>query len=125
LALVQQFGILGVALGTAVPNLLFNAAMAWYGCRSLQVPFGAYLSRVFLAPLIAGLAPVAVWSTWHLSMGSPRNWPDLVACGALGVVAFGLLAAVLEPDLLAFLRRTVRRTQSMPTTPAVEPAGQL
>lgn len=105
LALVQQFGILGVAIGTAIPNLLFNAALAWYGCRFLQVPIGAYFIQVFYRPLLAGIVPVLLWYSLDSYLGSPVDWPQWVIYGSLGTLGFICVAMLIEPDVRLLLRR--------------------
>jgi O-antigen/teichoic acid export membrane protein len=46
LALVRPFGILGVALGTAIPCVLFAAAVMSFTCRELGVPVREYFGYV-------------------------------------------------------------------------------
>lgn len=46
LVLVGPFGILGVAVGTAVPCIVFAGAVAVFACRELHVPIGEYLRYV-------------------------------------------------------------------------------
>ena len=58
LLLVKPFGILGVAIGTAGPCVVFAAALAFIACREVEVSFGSYLRYVLLRPAIGACAPV-------------------------------------------------------------------
>ncbi|HMC63301.1 MAG TPA: oligosaccharide flippase family protein, partial [Gemmataceae bacterium] len=49
-ALAQPLGIEGVALGTALPNVLVNIAVMLYVCRSLGVGVTQYLRQAFVRP---------------------------------------------------------------------------
>jgi len=60
LALVHPYGILGVALGTAIPNVLFALYVLLLACRELDVPLSEFASRVLLRPFLAALLPLAL-----------------------------------------------------------------
>lgn len=93
-------GLVGVAMGTAVPLLLISGfATAWYACRALDMPLLRYLDLGMLRPGLASLAflvpALAVQRWWH-----PMGWlPLLVACAACWIV-FALAAwrFALPPD---------------------------
>jgi hypothetical protein len=46
IALVGPLGILGVALGTALPNVVFAGFVLWLCCRELGVGLGRWLGYV-------------------------------------------------------------------------------
>jgi O-antigen/teichoic acid export membrane protein len=102
-ALVTPLGIEGVALGTAVPNVVANLALAAYVCRTLGVGFGEFFGRSFLAPLAlaAGLAAfwlaAAVWSP-------PETWAALIGTGAAGLLGYLALAVLAEFGLKNVVR---------------------
>jgi len=53
---VHPYGLVGVALGTAVPLAVFGGAVtAWYGCRELQLPLVRYLREGVLRPGLVSL----------------------------------------------------------------------
>lgn len=87
LALVKPLGILGVALGTAIPNVFFALAVLARACSTLEVPIGRWLGYVVVRPAIGALVPLAllVWMRTELAGAS---LPVLLACGALEVLAF-------------------------------------
>jgi peptidoglycan biosynthesis protein MviN/MurJ (putative lipid II flippase) len=105
LALVVPFGIEGVALGTALPNLIGSAALVFYICRILHVPVVSYLRATFLAPLAAVLFLAAGW--WlALHWFDVTSWTALIATGAIGTGVYALLALLVEVgpgQLVAFL----------------------
>lgn len=90
LLLVDRLGLDGVALGTAVPIVLFAAAIAMIACRELGVPFLHWLRYVYLKPAI-GLIPVAglVYVLWRW-MEVEGFWKLLLS----GVLTVGGFAAV-------------------------------
>jgi O-antigen/teichoic acid export membrane protein len=95
LALVRPFGIQGVALGTAIPNIIGSSALVIYICRMVGVGAGGYLRYTFFAPVAALLPLAAAWlaaARW-LDLTS---WMSLVATGALGLGAYLLVGAFVE-----------------------------
>jgi O-antigen/teichoic acid export membrane protein len=110
--LVNYIGIEGVALGTAVPHVVFSVALGCYMCRVLGVPFLYWAQRSMGKPLAA--VPVA-WAVWHVSgqLIPPTNWGSLLAVGALGTFAYATVALVLEfgPNAVGQIRRVVYRRQ--------------
>jgi O-antigen/teichoic acid export membrane protein len=102
--LVRPFGIEGVALGTAIPNVIFNGVVGVCVCRSLGVGLGEYLRRSFLAPCAAALLPGAVWLA-AAHWAEPDSWPSLLVTGAAGVAVYAVLAAQAEFGLRNVVRR--------------------
>ncbi|MCS6850637.1 MAG: oligosaccharide flippase family protein [Gemmataceae bacterium] len=88
LALAQPLGLVGVALGTAIPNLVFNTVILVSVCRMLALPVRQYLRQSFLAPAVGAGALAGGWllaAGWH----PPDTWPALLALGAAGVLGYG------------------------------------
>jgi hypothetical protein len=84
--------LLGVAMGTAVPQLLLSGfATAWFACHVLQLPFGRYLWDGMLQPALVTLAflPVAlaVQYLWH-----PLGWLPIFGTCALSWAVFATAA---------------------------------
>jgi O-antigen/teichoic acid export membrane protein len=70
IALVKRMGILGVAWGTAIPNLAISIFFwPWYIRRTLGVPLRDYAYSLWLRPAIAmlpfALCTIAVNRWWH------------------------------------------------------------
>ncbi len=109
--LVRPLGIEGVALGTAIPNVVLNCGLGLALCRTLGVSLGEYLWRSYLAPCLAAALPCVVWlvaGRWS----APDTWLSLVITGAAGVIAYGAVAVHAEFGLgtiAAALAAGVRR----------------
>lgn len=78
LILVQKIGLLGVALGTLIPKVVFTALfLPIYVCRLINVPFISFLIRGFLRPFVSAL--IFVGSYWSLELLFPElTWKDMI-----------------------------------------------
>jgi O-antigen/teichoic acid export membrane protein len=111
--LVRPYGIEGVALGTAIPNVITNCVLAVYLCRALGVSAGEYLRRSFLVPCAAALIPCALWLVigyWS----PPTTWLALVSTGIFGVIGYVFLAAHREIGLRAIVTRLRTSPETVP-----------
>jgi O-antigen/teichoic acid export membrane protein len=54
--LVRDYGLVGIALGTAIPNVLFAICLLKYVCIELKMTVIKYLQYVVIKPLICGLS---------------------------------------------------------------------
>ena len=90
LALVAELGILGVALGTAIPNVLFACIVAVAACRRLGVRVRDFLTYVAGRPLVGALAPLALllWARYGLDV---RGKTELAASGVAMVAVFAVV----------------------------------
>jgi O-antigen/teichoic acid export membrane protein len=95
LALVGPLGIEGVALGTALPNVVGSVALLAYVCRYLDVPLRRYLGYVFAVPVAAALPLAGAW-WWAARSLALDTWPALVGTGAAGLAGYLVLAALAE-----------------------------
>jgi O-antigen/teichoic acid export membrane protein len=88
---VKPFGLTGVALGTAIPLVLFGGlTTALYACRVLGMPFGRYLVEGMVLPGLATLAFMlpalvlqATWRPmgwWNLAFANGACWILFAAC---------------------------------------------
>lgn len=100
LALVGPFGLVGVAVAVAVPNVLFCAFVIGYACFTLDVGVWRYLRASWAKPLCAASVPAAVW--WFLTPVEAA-WPALALGIAAGLVPFAasMLLFELVPRLVA------------------------
>ncbi len=82
--------LLGVAMGTAVPQLLLSGlATAWFACRVLEMPFARYCWEGLLQPglVAATFLPLALAAQWAWR---PLGWlPIFGTCAAAWVVFAG------------------------------------
>ncbi len=97
--LVKPLGIVGIALGTAIPNAIFGVYLIYKSCKLLQVSVVDYLKYVYLKALIAAV-PVLLFLLWIRQTFHPENILELIVTGVSSVVVLGLLwfALVLRND---------------------------
>jgi O-antigen/teichoic acid export membrane protein len=86
LALAQPFGIVGVAIGTAVPNVLFAVMVAVVTCRELEIGLWRYVGYV-VPRAVAGAVPVLALLLWF-RLGLDVS--GLVGLAIAGIAAVGL-----------------------------------
>jgi O-antigen/teichoic acid export membrane protein len=98
-ALIGPFGIAGVALGTAIPNVGFAIAMWLVTCRELGVAPSRYLAYV-VPRVAAGAVPIFLLLQWCKVFFDVHTLTGLVAAGAAMVVVFAAtwLAFVYRDD---------------------------
>lgn len=87
LALVAQYGIFGVALGTAIPNVLFALFVLVLACRELSVGVGEFVGYVVVRALVGALVPLAALWIFKSSVGLD-TFPKLVAAGLVSIATF-------------------------------------
>ena len=89
IALVGSMGILGVALGTAIPNVLFAVVILAMACKELGVRVSDYLGYVGGRAVFGALVPLAslVWFEYGLHV---RGLVPLIAAGVAMVIVFAL-----------------------------------
>ncbi len=91
LALVGPYGLTGVALGTAIPNVLFAAVIGRIACRSLGVPTLRWMGYAFGKPAVAfGVAVGALYGATRLV--DVRSFPELILAGLAYTGLFGALS---------------------------------
>jgi O-antigen/teichoic acid export membrane protein len=93
--LARPLGIEGVALGTALPNVVANLAVALHVCRALGVRPGDYFRQAFLRPLLLAAVLAAGWLA-AVRWAAPADWAGLFATGTAGLAAYLAAAALLE-----------------------------
>lgn len=87
--LVRPLGLAGVALGTAIPNVLFAALVVWQACRELETPVAEYL-RYVVPRAALGALPVLGLLLWCKLGLEVRSLGGLAGAGVAMVVLFGL-----------------------------------
>lgn len=85
--LVGSLGLAGVALGTAIPNVLFAAVVFFQACRELQTPVAEYLRYVFPRAVLGAL-PVLALLLWFKLGLDVRSLGGLAVAGVSMVVLF-------------------------------------
>ena len=83
------FGLAGVALGTAIPNILFAGLVLSYACRELQTPVAEYLRYVVPRAVLGALPALALLLWFKLGL-DVRGLAGLAVAGIAMTVLFGL-----------------------------------
>jgi O-antigen/teichoic acid export membrane protein len=90
IALVRPYGIMGDAVGTAVPLAVTTICfLPWHLCRRLQIPMGVYLREAYLIPLIV-CAPVVIVLLLMKQWFVPHGYLQLAAHLSIAGVVYGL-----------------------------------
>lgn len=95
LLLVGPLGIEGVALGTAIPNVIGSILTTAYACRVVEVNGWEYVRRSFLGPIVLGVVPLVVWLV-TLNWMPITSWSTFCVVGASGMSVYLPLVAVAE-----------------------------
>lgn len=93
--LVQDHGLAGVALGTAIPGFLIHGlVMPWWIARSFELRLGRLLWNGTAVPLLAGgLTAVAALQIVHPD--GDYGWPMLIGSGMALVAVYAACAWIL------------------------------
>lgn len=90
IALVRPLGIAGVALGTAIPNVLFAGLVLVVACRELGTSVGEYVR--YVAPrAVLGSIPVLALLLWFKVGLDVRGLVGLALAGAVMALVFGMI----------------------------------
>lgn len=87
--LVRPFGLAGVALGTAIPNILFAALVLVHACRELETPVAEFV-RYVVPRATLGALPVLGLLLWCKLGLEVRSLVGLAVAGVAMVVLFGV-----------------------------------
>ena len=90
LALVARHGIFGVALGTAIPNVLFAVFVLVLACRELSIPIGEFVGYVVTRAAIGATIPLGCLLLFRMTLGLD-TLPKLVAAGIVSVAGFAVV----------------------------------
>jgi O-antigen/teichoic acid export membrane protein len=90
LALAKPFGLVGVAVGTAIPNVLFAGFVLVVTCRELGIGVPVYLAYVVPRATVGAIPPLALlmWFKFGIQV---QTIAGLVAAGAAMSAVFGLI----------------------------------
>jgi O-antigen/teichoic acid export membrane protein len=89
-ALARPFGLAGVAIGTAIPNVLFAAVVLVVACRELGIAIPSYLAYVVPRAVAGAMPPLALLMWFKFGM-QVQNLPGLVMAGASMTALFGVI----------------------------------
>jgi O-antigen/teichoic acid export membrane protein len=89
IALARPLGLAGVAIGTAIPNVLFAALVLVHACRELETPVGQYLRYVVPRATLGALPALALLLWFKLGL-DVRSLGELAGAGVAMVLLFGV-----------------------------------
>lgn len=114
--LVGPFGLEGVAIAVAIPNVLFCLFAIGYACSVLEVRFWHYLLTSWVRPLGAAGVPMVIW--W-LATPVEAAWNAIATGIGMGLVPYAIVvgAAELLPATIGIRRASARGV------PAIRPAS--
>jgi peptidoglycan biosynthesis protein MviN/MurJ (putative lipid II flippase) len=87
--LAGPLGLVGVALGTAIPNVLFALLALVLACRELGIEPARY-ARYVVPRAAVGAIPVLALLLWFKHGLEVRDMAGLVAAGSVMVVVFSV-----------------------------------
>ncbi|CAN5334942.1 hypothetical protein BH11PLA2_BH11PLA2_51420 [soil metagenome] len=114
LAFINLYGVVGVAIAVAVPNVLFCLAVIRHTLRVVDLDMRSYL-KVWLKPLLAATLLALVWTL--LPTAKPQ-WDSIAMTIAAGLIPYGVMVLVAEyrlPKSAERLRKSAPRFYPAPT----------
>jgi O-antigen/teichoic acid export membrane protein len=87
--LARPFGLAGVAVGTAIPNVLFAAFVLALACRELEVGIPTYVRYVVPRALVGAL-PILALLLWFRLRLQVATLVGLAAAGSAMILLFGV-----------------------------------
>ncbi len=88
-ALVKPFGIFGVALGTAVPNVVYALWLMRELCREVELPMRRLMLDL-MQRIPLGLVPPVALALFMKSRVQSDSWLTILGAGVLWTLVFGL-----------------------------------
>jgi O-antigen/teichoic acid export membrane protein len=88
--LVRPWGLVGVALGTAIPNVVFASYVVVVACRELGVSVPRYLGYVVPRAALGAVPPLALLIWFKVGM----NVQNLVGLAAAGIAMFAVYSLI-------------------------------
>jgi len=85
----RPFGLAGVALGTAIPNVLFAVVVLVHGCREVGIPVLSYL-RYVVPRAALGALPLFALVLWFKLGLQVQSLAGLMAAGSATAVLFAV-----------------------------------
>jgi O-antigen/teichoic acid export membrane protein len=113
----MKYGLIGVALGAVVPNLVMCIWVIGHTARGLGVSLRMYVGESWVRPLVAAALPLVVW----LCVGWPINgWGPLFAAILMGLAPYAVVVLALEGQSANWIRnrrraKTVAGARTIPS----------
>ena len=88
--LVRSLGLVGVALGTAIPNVLFALVVLVLACRELEVPLLSYVQYV-IPRVVLGALPIMALLLWFKLGLEVHSFSELLSAGLAMLFLSGVI----------------------------------
>jgi O-antigen/teichoic acid export membrane protein len=89
IVLIRPFGLAGVAIGTAIPNVLFAVVVLVIACRELRIDLAVYLKYVVPRATLGALPALALLVWFKLGLGV-QSILGLVTAGTAMMLVFAV-----------------------------------
>lgn len=96
IALMYWIGLLGVALGVALPVLISLPLYLSVACQHLNISLSRYFANLAFPIVPASIVAFIAWYESYHELGIPNNFFDLGLVGLIMVVAFGVVFSVFD-----------------------------
>jgi O-antigen/teichoic acid export membrane protein len=107
--LVHPFGIVGDAIGTALPLCAVSVFfLPWMICHVLDMPVGVFLRSAYLSPLLLSILPTAAWMSlehFYPPHGYAQIFIQLVGGGVIYLAELAWLLMFREPAGIELRKR--------------------
>jgi len=88
--LIKHYGLLGVALGTAIPDaIVYLTIFPRYYCKVTRVSLGRYVREALYPPLVGGI-PLACLLYFFRTHFEPLSWGILLIEIGIGVIVYAV-----------------------------------
>jgi O-antigen/teichoic acid export membrane protein len=104
--LCPRIGLLGVAVGVAVPNLFMCLWVIGHTARGLGVSWRRYAGESWLRPLVAATVPLGVWLLADVGVS---GWAGLATAIGMGLLPYGLTVLAVEGQIARVWPAGLRR----------------
>lgn len=92
--LVKPFGLVGVAVGAALPMTISKLIVQpVYVCRSMKISALFFISRFLVIPVVLAISLGLIQRTIYAFFFAPRSWASLLIIAGGTTFVFGLLTA--------------------------------
>ena len=93
-ALVQEYGIIGAALGSVIPVFVFFPIYLRYTCRNLGITVSSYVYKSILPCLLPTLIMAAVVLVFRFQVGL-NSYGQIVLSVVIGALVYAVMFSVL------------------------------
>jgi O-antigen/teichoic acid export membrane protein len=93
IALAIPYGLVGVAIGTAIPNAIYAAYLAAATCRAVDLPVRVYVAQVFF-PAVAASIPLLILLYLMRYVVDLNGFSGLMSSGIVTVIVWAALWAL-------------------------------